>query len=238
MMIFVALFGWAVVVAEVQESAIRTLDPVLLGIFALMGLATWVGILVLVGAIRDRVEAATEPPQLDLDHSSIRARWVGGKRERGLWVLEAVFGVALHGLLLGSAAKSVVVAVSDSPNWMLAIGVSAGWTYTALRWLLALLARLRPPETIELDADLDRVQITRGSGVSELPLQGLEIAVDGQELEFRSTVEVCSVPCAPGPTRDELVSTLQRMAQRSVAPDPVELPDALARLRRREGATE
>ena len=111
------------------------------------------------------------------------------------------------------------------------------WGFTGWLWSRAVLASVRARQNVALDADFDRVRVDvqpLGTRV-DLPLLGLEVAVNQDSLELTSGDQSWTGSCAPSPERDELVETLRTMAERATPALAVETPDALSQLR---GVTE
>jgi len=183
--------------------------------------------------LRTSAESSTDPPKLELDHAGLRARWVEGNGRVSVFIVAALIGLVVHGMLIGSA--SMAVSSTTSPGGVViglaAIGV---WIFTGVRWGRGVFAHLRTRRVVELDADLDRVRITRGEEVVELPLVGFRVQSDGSALVFGTGERAWLGECAPGDSRDEMLEMLELMASRAVHPDTVEVPEPLRRLRQGE----
>ena len=179
-------------------------------------------------------ERAVRTPEVELGLSDMTVRLRPLKAR--VWVLLMwCLGLgAVVGLLLGGGTWHPVIQEATPFRVVVASLMSVAWGVIGWRWLRALRSILRALQRTTVEATLDQVTVTRRLPlveiVHELPAAQLTVEAKEFDLTLSSPQETVSLRCPPGPERDRIVETLNKMATRSAA-DPAtqpQLPDALA----------
>lgn len=193
--------------------------------------ATSAALLALLRQLR-RHRAAEPRHRIEVVHAldSIEATWTTHLQQVQS-LLFALFAAGLNAWMMLSVIWSIdAEAIPYGVNLWHGSIVAA----SALPWLRQLWLELRPTRRTRVRATVDQVRVESDGKTVELPMHGLQVHTQGEQLQLVSGDARWSGTCPDSAERQELETTLGDIARR-VGPDTrPEAPAALKRLRGRE----
>lgn len=228
------LTGWTMGVSFIQTMAISGETPFILLFLLTHGGAEFVVTVGLANELKAAAEIPSEPPQVDLRHDGLQARWPNGNGSLLVAVAAGVLALVTHGMLFTSLATAV--AGGGLLAYTLGPLLACIWAYTGFQMLRGAAAHLQVRGDVVLDADLDTVTVRRGALVEsehKLPLLGLRVSHDEatNQLCLENDGVSVEVPVASDTETTGLVELLSTMSTRTTAAEERPPPEALTRLR-------